>query len=156
MIEFSIDDKKIEAQPGETVLQAALRNGIDIPYLCYHPCLSIAGNCRICLVLIKGRPGFHPSCNLPVAPNMEIESDCEDVAAVRKGVMQFITLNHPVDCPVCDKAGECKLQNYHFKYNGSPSLSVDAKKHKPKFYDLNDRIMLDAERCILCSRCVRI
>ncbi|UFS72576.1 2Fe-2S iron-sulfur cluster-binding protein [Geomonas sp. RF6] len=154
-IEFSIDDKKLEALPGETVLKAALRNGIDIPYLCYHPCLSIAGNCRICLVRIKGRPGFHPSCNLPVAPGMEIESDCEDVSAVRKNVMQFITLNHPVDCPVCDKAGECKLQNYHFKYNGSASLSIDAKKHKPKFYDVNERILLDAERCILCSRCVR-
>ncbi|HBG07248.1 MAG: hypothetical protein A2075_05055 [Geobacteraceae bacterium GWC2_58_44] len=155
MIELTIDNKAVQAEPGETVLQAALRNGIEIPHFCYHPCLSIAGNCRICMVRIKGRPGFHPSCNLPAAPGMEIESDCSDVNAVRKSILQFATLNHPADCPVCDKAGECRLQDYNFKYNGTPSPSIEPKRRQRKFYQINSRIMLDRERCILCSRCVR-
>lgn len=155
MIEFTIDDKRIEAEPGETVLQAALRNGIEIPHFCYHPCLSIAGNCRICMVRVKGRPGFHPSCNMAATAGMEIENDCAEVTAVRKSILQFATLNHPADCPVCDKAGECRLQDYNFKFNGSPSPSVDPKRHQSKFYQINSRIMLDRERCILCSRCVR-
>jgi NADH-quinone oxidoreductase subunit G len=106
-------------------------------------------------VRIKGRPGLHPSCNLPAVQGMEIENECPEVNDARQGVMQFFTLNHPPDCPVCDKAGECKLQRYHVKYNGLPSLSIEPKKRKPKVYDLNARILLDAERCLLCSRCVR-
>jgi NADH-quinone oxidoreductase subunit G len=155
MIEIRIDDKKIEANQGETVLQAALRNGIEIPHFCYHPCLSIAGNCRICMVKIKGRPGFHPSCNLPAVPGMEIENDCAEVSEVRASILQFASLNHPADCPICDKAGECRLQDYNFKYNGNPSISIEAKRRQQKFYEVNSRIILDRERCILCSRCVR-
>ena len=155
MIQFQIDDKVIEANPGETVLQAALRNGIDIPHFCYHPCLSIAGNCRICMVKIKGRPGFHPSCNLAPAPGMEIENNCAEVDQVRKSILQFATLNHPADCPICDKAAECRLQDYNFKYAGESSPSIEPKRRQTKFYNVSERIILDRERCILCSRCVR-
>ena len=110
MIELKIDNQVIETQEGETVLEAALRSGIHIPHLCFHPCLSIAGNCRICLVQVNGRPKLMPACNLPITPGMEIETDSEPVRAARRAVMQFITLNHPVDCGICDKAGECRLQ----------------------------------------------
>lgn len=154
MIELKIDNQTIEAQEGETVLEAALRNGIHIPHFCFHPCLSIAGNCRICLVQVNGRPKLMPACNLPVTPGMEIATDNEPVRAARRAVMQFITLNHPVDCGICDKAGECRLQEYQMKYGDEP-FNIDPKHHKPKFYDLSERILYDGERCILCSRCVR-
>jgi NADH-quinone oxidoreductase subunit G len=155
MIELKIDNKQIEANEGETVLQAALRSGIEIPHFCYHPCLSIAGNCRICLVKVAGRPKLMPSCNLAVAPGMEIETNADEVVAARQAVMQFITLNHPAECGICDKAGECRLQDYHVRYGEPESISLEPKNRKPKFYDLGPRILLDAERCILCSRCVR-
>lgn len=154
MIELKIDNQTIEAQEGETVLEAALRHGIHIPHFCFHPCLSIAGNCRICLVQVNGRPKLMPACNLPVTPGMEIGNDNEPVRAARRAVMQFITLNHPVDCGICDKAGECRLQEYQMKYGDEP-FAIEAKHHKPKFYDLSERILYDGERCILCSRCVR-
>jgi len=154
MIELKIDNQTIETHEGETVLEAALRHGIDIPHFCFHPCLSIAGNCRICLVQVNGRPKLMPACNLPITPGMEIETNSEPVRAARRAVMQFITLNHPVDCGICDKAGECRLQEYQVKYGDQP-FNIDPKHHKPKFYDLSNRILYDGERCILCSRCVR-
>lgn len=155
MIELKIDNQAIEANEGETVLQAALRSGIEIPHFCYHPCLSIAGNCRICLVKVDGRPKLMPSCNLAVAPGMMVETDTEDVRAARRAVMEFITLNHPGDCGICDKAGECRLQDYHFRYGDEESRSREPKHQQQKFNDLSPRIVLDNERCILCSRCVR-
>jgi len=155
MIELKIDNQIVEVQEGETVLQVAQRTGIDIPSLCYHPCMSIAGNCRICLVQVNGRPKLMPACNLPVTPGMEIDTDSPPVREARRSVMQFISLNHPGDCGICDKAGECRLQEYHMKYGDYRPLSVEPKNHQPKFYNLSERIMLDNERCILCSRCVR-
>ncbi len=155
MIELKIDNKTVEAQEGETVLQAAMRHGIDIPHFCYHPCLSIAGNCRICLVKVAGLPKLMPSCNLTVTPNMVVETDTEEVREARQAVMQFITLNHPGECGICDKAGECRVQDYHVRYGENESISIEPKLRKPKFYEVSERILLDSERCILCSRCVR-
>lgn len=155
MIELKIDNQMVEARQGETVLQAAMRHGIEIPHFCYHPCLSIAGNCRICLVKVAGMPKLMPSCNLAVAPGMEVETDAEEVRAARRVVLQFVTLNHPGECGICDKAGECRLQDYQVRYGESEPLSIEPKSRKPKFYDLGARLLLDAERCILCSRCVR-
>ncbi len=155
MIELKIDKKTVQANPGETVLQAALNNGIEIPHFCYHPCLSIASNCRVCLVKVDGRPKLMPSCNLAVSPGMEIETCSDEVLAARQAVMQFITLNHPGDCGICDKAGECRVQDYQVKYGDSEPISIERKHRKPKLYDLSPRISLDNERCILCSRCVR-
>jgi NADH-quinone oxidoreductase subunit G len=154
-MELTIDNRTVEAREGETVLQVALRNGIDIPHFCYHPCLSIAGNCRICLVKVDGRPRLVPSCNATVAPNMKVETETDDVKRARTQIMQFIMVNHPVDCGICDKAGECRLQDYQVRYGEAQARSVEPKNHKPKLYDLTPRISLDNERCILCSRCVR-
>jgi NADH-quinone oxidoreductase subunit G len=155
MPEIFIDGHPVQAKDNQSVLEAALASGHYIPYFCWHPKLSVAGNCRICVVQVEGRSWVEISCNMPVAEGLKVFTDSELVRAHRKMVMQFLTLNHPVDCGICDKAGECKLQDYHYAYNGAPSISRDAKVRSTKFHDLSERILLDNERCILCSRCVR-
>jgi NADH-quinone oxidoreductase subunit G len=154
-MEVSIDGAVIGARDGETLLQAALRNGIDIPYFCYHPSLSIAGSCRMCLVKVEGVPKLMPACNMTVAANMKVDTKSADVQRARREVMQFLMLNHPIDCGICDKAGECRLQDLQYAYGTPRSQSSEPKHHKRKLYDLTPRIQLDNERCILCSRCVR-
>jgi NADH-quinone oxidoreductase subunit G len=155
VIRFTMNGRELEAKPGETVLQAARRHGVEIPHFCYHDKLSIAGSCRICLVRVNNQPKLAPACNLPVAPNMLVETEAEPVRAAREQVLQFLMLNHPVDCGICDKAGECRLQDYQHAYGPKHSIARDPKHHKRKLEDLGPRITLDNERCILCSRCVR-
>ena len=155
MPEIFINGQPVQAEAGQTVLQAALANGFFIPYFCWHPALSVAGNCRICVVQVEGRSWAEISCNLPVTDGMRVLTDSELVLKQRKETMQLITLNHPVDCGICDKAGECTLQDYHYMYNGTPSISREPKVTSTKFHALSERILLDNERCILCSRCVR-
>jgi len=155
MPEIFINGQPVQAEANQTVMQAALANGFFIPYFCWHPQLSIAGNCRICTVQVEGRSWVEIACNMPVSEGLHVLTDSDLVREHRKATMQFITLNHPVDCGICDKAGECTLQDYHFAYNGSPSVSREPKVHATKYHDLSQRIMLDNERCILCSRCVR-
>ncbi|MFO1490527.1 MAG: 2Fe-2S iron-sulfur cluster-binding protein [Kiritimatiellia bacterium] len=155
MPQIFINGTPVQADASQTVLQAALANGFFIPYFCWHPQLSIAGNCRMCTIQIEGRSWVEIACNTPVSEGLRVLTDSDLVRENRKATMQFITLNHPVDCGICDKSGECTLQDYHFKYNGSPSISTEPKVRLTKFYDLGRRIVLDNERCILCSRCVR-
>jgi len=155
MPEIFINGQSVQANADETVLQAALRNGYYIPYFCWHPSLSIAGNCRICVVQPEGKNWVEIACNMPVAEGMRVLTDSDLVREHRKVTLQFILLNHPVDCGICDKAGECTLQDYHFEYNGERPQSIDAKVTSTKFVELSKRIVLDNERCILCSRCVR-
>ena len=157
MIEFFINGEPVQAETGQTVMQAAVAAGVNIPSFCWHPQLSVPGNCRICMVEVEADGGawFDISCNMPVTKGMRVLTDSDKVKELRKDTMQFITLNHPVDCGICNKSGECMLQDHHFAYNGMPSLSRDPKTHATKFYPLSERIMLDNERCIMCSRCVR-
>jgi NADH-quinone oxidoreductase subunit G len=157
MIEIFINGQPVQAEDDQTVMQAARANGHFIPYFCWHPQLSVPGNCRICTVEVEAEGGgwLDIACNMPVSKGMRVLTDSEKVRARRKETLQFITLNHPVDCGICDKAGECTLQDYHFEYNGSPSISRDAKVQATKHYPLSERIVLDNERCILCTRCVR-
>jgi len=155
MPQIFIDGQPFEARTEQTVMQVADENGIYIPRLCWHPQLSIAGNCRICVVQIEGRSWVEISCNMPVSEGLRVLTDTELVRAHRKATMQFLTLNHPVDCGICDKAGECTLQDYHVAYNGEASISHEPKVVATKFYELSSRITLDNERCILCTRCVR-
>ena len=161
MVEFFINDQPVQAEDHQTVMQAAKAHGFFIPYFCWHPQLSIPGNCRICAVEVTAEgqaPGsgwLDIACNMPITKGMRVLTDSDKVRQRRKETLQFITLNHPVDCGICDKAGECTLQDYHYEYNGSPSISRDAKVHATKHYDLSSRIVLDNERCILCTRCVR-
>ncbi|MDQ6611398.1 MAG: 2Fe-2S iron-sulfur cluster-binding protein [Gemmatimonadota bacterium] len=159
MIEFFIDGQPVTAETGQTVIQAAHAVGILLPSFCWHPQLSVPGNCRICMVEVEdergGDPWFDIACNMPVTKGMRVLTNSARVRELRKDTMQFITLNHPVDCGICNKSGECLLQDHHYAYNGQASLSRDAKTHATKFYPLSRRIMLDNERCIMCSRCVR-
>ncbi len=154
MPEIFINGQAIQAREDQTVLQVALENGVYVPTFCWHPQLSVVGNCRMCLVEVEGR-GLDIACNMPVSAGMKVFTESDDVKAHRKAILQFITLNHPVDCGICDKAGECTLQDYHYTYNGEASLSLDAKVRSTKYYNLSNRILLDNERCILCLRCTR-
>ncbi|MEO8924789.1 MAG: 2Fe-2S iron-sulfur cluster-binding protein [Caldimonas sp.] len=159
MVEIFIDGEPVEADDTQTVMQAAHASGREIPGFCWHPALSAPGNCRVCMVEVGGEGAgagwFDIACNMPVANGLRILTDTPRVRARRKEMLQFVTLNHPVDCGICDKSGECTLQDYHYQYNGSPSTSRDAKVRATKNYPLSARIVLDNERCILCSRCVR-
>ncbi len=161
MPEFFINGKAVQAADNQTVMQAATANGYFIPYFCWHPALSVPGNCRICMVevasegQVEGEGWLDIACNIPVTQGLRIFTDSAKVRARRQETLQFITLNHPVDCGICDKAGECKLQDYHYDYNGASSISIEAKVHATKHHDLSSRIVLDNERCILCTRCVR-
>jgi NADH-quinone oxidoreductase subunit G len=152
---FVIDGREIEALDGETVMQAARRHGIEIPHFCYHDKLSIAGSCRMCLVKVNNLPKLQPACNVPVAAKLVVDTQHEQVMQARKEVLQFTMVNHPVDCGICDKAGECTLQDNQMRFGAPQSIARDPKQHKRKLYDLSPRITLDNERCILCSRCVR-
>ena len=155
MPQIFIDGQPFQARTEQTVLEVADENGIYIPRLCWHKKLSIAGNCRICVVQVEGRSWVEISCNMPVSEGLRVLTDSELVREHRKATMQFLTLNHPVDCGICDKAGECTLQDYHVAFNGEPSISQEPKVVASKFYSLSSRITLDNERCILCTRCVR-
>jgi NADH-quinone oxidoreductase subunit G len=156
---LKIDGREVTVEPGKTILQAAEVLGIEIPTFCYHPGLSIAANCRMCLVDITKDPArpmkLVPACHAQVADGMEVSTANDRVAKTRKSVLEFILLNHPVDCPICDQAGECVLQDHYFKYSAQPSRSFHRKQHKPKAKVLGPDVILDAERCILCTRCVR-
>jgi NADH-quinone oxidoreductase subunit G len=159
MPEFYVNGQPVAFEKGQTVMQAALAAGFYIPYFCWHPNLSVAGNCRICMVEVEGEGGgsswMDIACNMPATEGMRVLTDSEAVRVRRKQILQFILLNHPVDCGVCDKAGECLLQDYHYEYNGAPSVASVPKVRATKFHPLSSRIILDNERCIVCSRCVR-
>ena len=159
MIEIFINGLAVQAEDNQTVMQVAKAHGHFIPYFCWHPQLSVPGNCRICVVEVEGEGGgggwLDIACNMPVSKGMRVLTDSPKVRERRKATLQFITLNHPVDCGICDKAGECTLQDYHYTYNGEPSISIEPKVHATKHFDLSERIVLDNERCILCTRCVR-
>ncbi len=126
MPDFFINGQPVSAAKGQTVMQAAAANGFFIPTFCWHPHLSISGNCRICIVEVEGEGGggswMDIACNMPVTEGMRVLTDSEAVRARRRETLQFILLNHPVDCGICDKAGECTLQDYHYEFNGLPNF----------------------------------
>lgn len=155
MSEIFINGTAYTCERGETVIEVATRNGVEIPHFCWHPQLSIAGNCRLCAVQVEGRSWVEIACNMPVADGLRVLTDSEMVKSFRKDLLQLFTLNHPVDCGICDKAGECTLQDYHYAHNGAPSQSREPKVPATKFHPLSSRIILDNERCVLCTRCVR-
>ncbi|MCL5966915.1 MAG: 2Fe-2S iron-sulfur cluster-binding protein [Deltaproteobacteria bacterium] len=141
---------------GTTILNAAKRIGIEIPHYCYHPKLSIAGNCRMCLVEVEKFPKLQTACSTVVTEGMIVRTDTPKVRRAVTGVLEFLLIHHPVDCPICDQAGECGLQNYYMTYGLHKSrYPIEDKIHKKKVQDIGGQIVLDAERCILCSRCIR-
>ncbi len=155
MPKLTIDGKEVEAKAGNTVLQAALAQGLEIPHYCYHPGLSIAGNCRMCLVEMEKAPKLVISCATEVADGMAIATDSERVRTARAAMMEFFLINHPLDCPICDQAGECRLQDYAVEHGTGVSRFLEPKLTLSKAVDLGPHVMLDQERCIQCSRCIR-
>lgn len=157
LVTVSIDGEQIRVRKGLNIIEAARLLGKEIPHYCYHPDLSIAGNCRMCQIQIKGAPRLSIGCNTTAQEGMEVLTQATDagVADAQASVLEFILANHPLDCTVCDQAGHCKLQDYHYDYNARPSRFLEDKVHKVKAEPLGPTVMLDGERCIMCSRCVR-
>jgi len=160
MPRITIDDVELEVEEGRTVLQAVddaglLMNGVEIPHYCWHPKLSIDGSCRLCQVEVEGMPKLQIACNTPVQDGMRIRTTTDRVKSARAGVMELLLVNHPLDCPICDQAGECKLQDYAFEYGVEGSRSREPRRALKKNVDLGPTIVFDQERCILCRRCVR-
>ncbi len=152
-----------EVPTGTLVLDACHQAGIDIPRYCYHPALTPVATCRMCMVEIKGMPKLATSCTTTVGPPpkdnpegiaMEIITNSKAVADARAGVMEFLLLNHPLDCPICDQAGECKLQDYSYDY-GSGDSRMGEVKRRYRYEDLGGKIVIDKNRCIHCTRCIR-
>jgi NADH-quinone oxidoreductase subunit G len=160
MPRIHVDGIEYEVAEGRTILQAlddlgVLMNGVDIPHYCWHPKLSIDGSCRLCQVEIEGVPKLQIACNTPVADGMKIHTQGERVRQAREGVMELLLVNHPLDCPICDQAGECKLQDYAFEYGQQHARTQEPRRAAKKRVDLGPTIVFDQERCILCRRCVR-
>ncbi|MEO0322331.1 MAG: 2Fe-2S iron-sulfur cluster-binding protein [Myxococcota bacterium] len=175
---FKLNGQEIPFEPGDTIIRAAWKSGIEIPHYCWHPGLSIAANCRMCLVHIKSgrqmampilkydekkkkyvpdtKPKLQPACQLHAQEDMEVDSVSDVVKDAQSHVQEFLLLNHPVDCPICDQAGECKLQDYYLAHQADFKRKRTEPVHKPKGVRFGPTIVYDAERCIMCTRCIRV
>ncbi|MDP6966092.1 MAG: molybdopterin-dependent oxidoreductase [Candidatus Marinimicrobia bacterium] len=160
-----IDNAEFEVEVGTTVLEAAKAEGIEIPHYCYHPALEIVGSCRMCMVQIEGMPKLQVACNTTIGNtppdrkiagkyDMVVHTQSDIVKQERKNILEFLLLNHPLDCPVCDQAGECDLQDYTFKYGNSHSRFEEDKRVSPG-ENLGSGVVINRNRCIMCTRCVR-
>jgi NADH-quinone oxidoreductase subunit G len=156
-VSIEIDGKEIEVQKGELLIDACERNGTYIPRFCYHPRMEPVGMCRMCLVEVDtGRgPALQPSCMIECTPDMKVDTGSEKVRKAQDGVLEFLLINHPLDCPVCDKGGECPLQDQTIAYGPGESRWTEEKRHYPKPIPISETVYLDRERCILCDRCTR-
>src|SRR5437588_8900292 len=154
MPKLTIDGIEVEVPPGTTVLQAAEIAGSEIPRFCYHERLSIAGKCRMCLVEMEKSPKPIASCAMPAADNMVIHTDTPMVRKARKGVMEFLLINHPLDCPICDQGGECDLQDQAMAYGFDRSRFAENKRAVPD-KDFGPLVATSMNRCIHCTRCIR-
>ena len=164
LVNITVNDQPLQVPKGELIVESVKRLGLEIPIFCYHPRMKPVGMCRMCLVEIgtKGPDGSvrmmpkpQAACTLPASEGLVINTDTEKIHADRKGVLEFLLINHPLDCPICDRGGECPLQNNTLFYGPSTSRYVELKRHAPKHYPLSDYVTLDLERCIQCGRCVR-
>jgi NADH-quinone oxidoreductase subunit G len=159
-VSLTIDGRTVTAEKGRTVLQAAIEAGIRVPYYCYHPGLGIDGSCRVCIVKIEKMPKLQTSCSTPVAEGMVVQTQTPEVVDARASVFEFLLINHPLDCPVCDKGGECPLQDFSYSFGpnesrmGFPRRVFDGEGVKADV-DFGPTLMLNRNRCILCTRCVR-
>ena len=154
MLKLKVNDKDIEVEEGLTVLQACEQAGVEIPRFCYHEKLSIAGNCRMCLVEMEKSPKPIASCAMPVTDGMKIKTNTPLVEKARKGVMEFLLVNHPLDCPVCDQGGECDLQDQSMYYGVDKSRFKENKRFVPE-KNMGPLIKTQMTRCIHCTRCIR-
>ncbi len=155
IVKLTIDGKTVEAQSGTLLIEAARQSGIEIPSFCYYEGLTLQAACRMCLVEVEKTPKLQVGCTLPVAEGMVVHTDSAVVQDARKGTLEFLLTNHPLDCPVCDKGGECELQDMVFRYGAGESRFVERKVHEDE-KQWSPVVYFDAPRCILCYRCVRI
>jgi NADH-quinone oxidoreductase subunit G len=175
---FKLDGREIPFEPGDTIIRAAWKQGVEIPHYCWHPGLSIAANCRMCLVEVKAerpvmmpimawseelkafvpaqKPKLAPACQQLAVEGQEVFAASFEARNAQKNVQEFLLLNHPVDCPICDQAGECKLQDYWLTNQGTLKRKDTEPVHKPKAVRFGPTIVYDAERCIMCTRCIRV
>jgi NADH-quinone oxidoreductase subunit G len=159
-VTLTIDGRAVTVEKGKTVLQAAIESGIKIPYYCYHPGLGIDGSCRVCIVKIEKMPKLQTSCSTPVSEGMVVHTQTPDVVEARASVFEFLLINHPLDCPVCDKGGECPLQDFSYSFGPNesrmefPRRVFDGEGVRADV-DFGPTLMLNRNRCILCTRCVR-
>ena len=154
-VKLTIDGREVATAKGKTVIQAASDAGISIPHYCYHPKLAIAGNCRMCLVEIEKMPKLQIACNTQVSEGMAVKTQSPKVLEARGAVMEFLLINHPLDCPICDQAGECRLQDYYMEHDLKGSRFEERKEHERKREIFGPYVVFDGERCIKCTRCVR-
>jgi NADH-quinone oxidoreductase subunit G len=171
-VRIQVDGAEYEVDAGRTILQAlddcgalgasgasAGNGGVEIPHYCWHPKLSIDGSCRMCQVEVRSSADADPklaiACNTPVADGLVVDTRSQAVADAREGVMELLLVNHPLDCPICDQAGECKLQDYAYEYGVAHARTQEPRRKLKKRVDFGPTIVFDQERCILCRRCVR-
>ncbi len=148
MPKLIVDNQEVEFEKGQTIIQAARAAGINIAHFCWHPAMTVAGNCRICLVEIEKMPKLSIACATPAVDGLVIHTKSEKVIHAQNAVMEFLLINHPLDCPICDEAGECKLQDYAYKYSVGISRFDELKTEKDKRIPLGPNVMFDQERCI--------
>ncbi len=154
-VALTIDGREVRAAEGTSVLRAAQAAGIAIPHFCYHPGLEIEGNCRMCLVEIEGLPKLELSCSTAVREGLVVRTSTERVVQARRDVLEFLLAEHPLDCPICDKAGECRLQDYYDIHGRQPGRMAEARERRSKKVPIGRGLLLDRERCVLCTRCTR-
>lgn len=154
-IRMKFNGREVEAEAGTPLIDLSQELGEEIPHFCYHPGIGVDGNCRLCLVELEGAPKLVPACTLQAGDGMEVRANTEKVEKARQGVLEFLLINHPLDCPICDKGGECPLQDYTRLHGPGHSRMGDHKNLGKKHYSLGEHIMFDSERCVTCTRCVR-
>lgn len=155
IVKYKLNGKDVEAPEGQLVIDSAKDQGIEIPHYCYHPALGNPGNCRMCIVDVKGAPKPQVSCRTGVREGLEVVTDSDAVKRAQASALELHLVNHPLDCPVCDQSGECGLQDYYMKIGQYQSEVREDKEHKNKRLEVGPHVMLDQERCILCTRCTR-
>ena len=159
-VTLTIDGQPVTVEKGKTVLQAAIENGFSVPYYCYHPALGVDGSCRVCIVKIEKMPKLQTACSTVCTDGMSVITDAPDVVEARAGVFEFLLINHPLDCPVCDKGGECPLQDFSYSFGPDqsrmefPRRVFDGEGVRADV-DFGPTLLLNRNRCILCTRCVR-
>ena len=159
-LKVTIDGRELTVEKGKTVLQAAIENGIELPYYCYHPALGVDGSCRVCIVKIEKMPKLQTSCSTVCTEGMVVHTQAPDVVEARAGVFEFLLINHPLDCPVCDKGGECPLQDFSYEFGPERSRMEFPRRvfdgdGVEGDVDFGPTLMLNRNRCILCTRCIR-
>jgi NADH-quinone oxidoreductase subunit G len=155
LVSITINDRRVQTEKGRLLIDVAEELGVFVPRFCYHPGMRPVAVCRMCLVKVEGMPKLAPACATPVDDGMKVDTVDEQAVDAQKGMLEFLLINHPLDCPICDRAGECPLQDQTYAHGPGSSRYVEPKRTYEKALDISDLVVLDRERCVLCWRCVR-